>query len=468
MGRRLVSLGLIAALILSLTACSHSKATAENVISPNGDKTKPELTILYYAGTKLQKNSVFADYTRKFEKQYGVKVNLSPMGDGNWSESDMENFIKKINTKLYAKEGPELIYSDSMRGNNLVSLMTNAAAVVELRDKVPNINKIYDGLTDKEVYYAPVGIEYQGSNVNKEVLEELGIKELGLEWELEDYLALQEKWRTYKKRYFTSSEFFYTTNKYFSTIKIFDLENKKVSLNTVEVKNAINSIGDEIFSSYLLDKDYKYENFYNMLYEPSSTEAKNNEMLRFSKEFLAESLWSAGYTSNSRLFARDIQATLDSGAVLLPEYKGSNLDLASYGFMVNKNGGNLELAYEFINGYLGDEIQLGMLQPVDMYQYYPVNKEIEEKLLKAELEEGAGAQAMDMKRYVLNKLKQGQAHLNVTRNADHGEALQYSKLSAKFIKEITKFIFADQSYSDEELSAALKKMEDEYTIWLNE
>lgn len=472
MNKRFISLLLVVVLMVSLTACSQiaqKNTTSNDVISPGIKDGKPEISILYYAGdTFLSKNNDFLSYIRKFEKQYGVEVSLKAIGDGNGSENEMENFQKKINTYLHEKKGPELILgNDSQR--DMVKLLIKQSAAMDLRDKIPNIKKIYDALLDQEVYYVPIGMDYNSSNFNKKVLEELDIKELGTEWAPKDYLELREKWLKHSPRYFTVGEFNYITDRYLWQCKLYDAQNKKATINTPEVKSAIKSIRDEIYGNYELNNNYTYENYYNMLYEPSSEEALSEEEFLFSKEYKQQNLYSRGNSNtSSRLYARQIQDTLGSGLVFSPEYKDIDTDLYSYGFLVNKNGNNLELAYEFINGLLADETQMEMWQPSNVYQYYPVNKEIEAEIIKAEVEENADQKVFAIKETALNRIKQGRAHLLVLKNMDNAAMIEDYQLYERLKKQMIKFIFADTPYSDDELSSELKSLEAEYTIWLNE
>lgn len=458
--------------VILLTACnSTSKVNnpSDTIVSPDNSAEKPEITILYYADDgSILKNSIFPRYIRDFKKQYGVEVTLQGIGDGSGSQRDMENFQKKINTYLHTKKGPELIMT-SNRCKNMVETLLQQDVVVNLRGKVANIDKIYEGLLDKEVYYVPIGMDHNNSQFNKIVLEELGITALGSEWTAKDYEQLIEKWRKHSPRYFTSNDFYSISSKYLWKCKLYDEQSKQALLNTPEVKAAIRNIRKEIYENYKLDKNYIYENYYKMLFEPTSEEAKKDEELLNSREYREQGLNVHGYGPiQSRLFARQIQEALDLGLILKPEYKDSRISLDSFGFLVNKNGANVEIAYEFINGLLSDEKQLGMWEPINVYQYYPVNKDIEEEIKKAELQEGASARAMEAKEVALNYIKQSRADLYVLMNIDNNASQIRAKLYDRLQKELVKFIFADVPYSDEKLTAELKRMEAEYNVWLNE
>jgi hypothetical protein len=479
MCKRFISLLLVAALMVSLTACSQITKkgdTSNDVISPEIKGGQPEINILYYAakGFILEKDS-FLDYTSKFEKQYGVKVNLKAIGDGSGTANDLENFEKKVNTYLYAQKGPELIFGNDWQSN--ITKLINQSTVVDVRDKIPNLKKIYDTLLGQEVFYIPIGIDYSGMVLNKKVLEEMGIKELGTDWAWKDYIELRKKWLTYSKRYFTANEYYNIREEYLRQCRLYDTQNKKATINTLEVKNAIKSIRDEIYNNFKLNDDYTYENYYNMFYVPTSKEAISEEELRSTVEYKQESLRAVGFGNiSSRLYTRQIQDALDNGLVLMPDFKGLDTGLHSCGFLVNKNGNNLELAYEFVNGLLEDETQMEMWQLDRLYQYYPVNKEIEERIRNAEIQENLEVtgqknldkEVTDIKENALNRIKQGHAYLFVLKNMDNTAMGEEFQLYERFKKQVTKMIFADIPYSDDELERELKKLEAEYTIWLNE
>lgn len=472
MTKRFISVTLLVVLIFTLTACSQSAKASNNgvgVVSPSNSGEKPEITILYYKSDSfLLKEGIFPRYIRDFEKQYGVEVTLQGIGDGSGSQNDIDNFQKKLSTYLHGTKGPELIMLSSL-GRDMIQLMMKEKVAVNLRDKVANINKIYEGLLDDEVYYAPIGMDYSNDIFKKKVLEELGITDLGTEWTTADYNQLFEKWMRYAPRSFTANDFYYIYYKYMQKCRLYEDQSKKALLDTPAVKAAIQNIRKDIYENYKLNKSYTYENYYNMIFETTSEEAQKGNEIYDSKEYREQSLRVYGYGNiRSRLFARQIQEALNIGAVLCPEYKDRGIYITSFGFLVNKNGSNVELAYEFINGLLSDEIQMGLWQPSILYQYYPVNKDIEEQIIKAEIEEGANPEAMEAKMAALNLIKENQAQLIVLNDFDNNSEQIGSKIFGLLQKEIVKFIFADTPYSDEELSAELKRLEAEYTIWMNE
>ena len=70
---------------------------------------------------------------------------------------------------------------------------------------------------------------------------------------------------------------------------------------------------------------------------------------------------------------------------------------------------------------------------------------------------------------MLDMIKNGNCELYLdTDGTEHGTSSKWNGLYDRLTKEMTKFIFADKSYSDAELSGELKKLENELNIWLNE
>ncbi|HYE12659.1 MAG TPA: hypothetical protein VEF53_21040 [Patescibacteria group bacterium] len=54
------------------------------------------------------------------------------------------------------------------------------------------------------------------------------------------------------------------------------------------------------------------------------------------------------------------------------------------------------------------------------------------------------------------------------KNMDNTAMGEEFQLYERFKKQVIKMIFADIPYSDDELERELKRLEAEYTIWLNE
>ena len=162
------------------------------------------------------------------------------------------------------------------------------------------------------------------------------------------------------------------------------------------------------------------------------------------------------------LRAIDVQNANDiNSTVTMPEFSNKEILLEACGFVVNKNARNPELAFEFLNGLLSNDFQM------DIYNdskngYYPVNKDIEKNIKAIEADEVKDEKVLKAKEYVLNQIKNGQMMFWNTEN------LVFLDLKEMIRKDLAKIILADKEYSDVELSATLKELENKYNIYLDE
>lgn len=455
MSRRSLCIILILGLLISTTACRSTNTINSNgskVVKP-GETELPELTILVTPNMRnWMKKDCFVNYERQFEKQYGVTVNYEIYG------GDYESNAGELMTKLITKDGPELIMDD---WNNEHSLIEQGA-VVNARDKVPNISKVYDSLVASEAYYIPLGIDYQPIVLRKDMLEELQLPTPNLSWTIEDYYIMRDKWLEQSNRMFTSFELNETNYKYLRELELFDYRNKRANINTTELKNALVQIKREIFSGkYILDKNYTYKNYYNMLFEYTSREYEEDMELRLSTGYNEQSFRSRSDEHGiNLLYAKDFDFRLGKIVILPRSIYKDNL-LGSIGIMINKNGANLELAYEYVNGLLSDEIQLEMYGGEES-TIYPVNKVIAGKIADIEKKEGYSEEALQLKKYIIGRIEKAEFQLYEMRD------MKENDLYWMLIKDLLKYIFIDKSYSDVELSSELKKLEDKYNIILSE
>lgn len=454
------------ALVLILTGCSNStdkyQATGD-IVTPEINGKTPEITILAYGEDKFILDCKYLiEYKNQFEKNYGIRVNYEILGVGEGSEFGIDNYKKKLTTKLYTKNGPELILYDS-RSVNLQSLIQQNA-ISEVRNNIPNISKIYSNLLNNEVYYVPVGIEYRPRVMNKKVLDKLKIQEPSLNWTRKDYSEIRKLWLYSGRRPFTRFEYYDICDENLSDISLFNKDNHRTNINTVQMKEAIKNIQNEIFSgNYSLNNEYTYENYYNMIFEPQSEEYRDNFSIWNSEEYTRNSLWDISYGSSYNLLrAKNINyATASGEMVILPRFSDENSYIESYGFLVNKNGKNKELAYEFLNGLLSNEIQLKIYQE-DGFLFYPANKEIENTIANIESKEKLDDKAIALKNYVLQMITGGKCIMDTTVNEKD------IALKNMVARDITKLIFADKKYTDEQISLELQELDNKYTMWLNE
>ncbi len=450
---------LLLLLLIFNTACQRpvgSNATGE-VLKPDS-KGMPELNIIMMPGMEnWEKQGYFADYKKDFEQKFGVKINYIRI-------KSLEEGSKELMTKLSVPDGPELV----LDAYDTVRRMIDAGAAVDLSGKVSNLDKLYSSLRAKEVYYVPFGINAFSMILRKEMLDELHVSIPGLSWTQEDYYSIYDKWTSESKRIFTREEFYNILNRVLDEEQIFDYENKKVHVNTAYMKSALNNISEEIHSGkYKLKDNYTYKNYYNMLGEPTSEEYKTDFSLSRTDVYADQNFESKKDDGNfNMLLPKDTDLAAANKLIIRPPYSEEKIILWSLGFLVNKNGANKELAYEFINGLLSDEVQMNIIAPVDEnnehIKLYPVNGEIEEKISEHEKQKGYSDEAIQLKQFVLQKLKNGECEIMALQDYKKGE--YYFMLR----KDLLPFIFSDRKYSDVELSKELQKVEDKYNIFLSE
>ncbi|HYF81420.1 MAG TPA: extracellular solute-binding protein [Clostridia bacterium] len=447
----------------ALWACSafpeKAKAVGQ-VIRP--EEAAQEISIIFDAmDIGFSKWEPFENYKKRFQKQYGVKVNCIAIGDAIPTEEYFDNLCKELAVKLLVEDGPELIfYSEGYSFDGLVK----QKAVLDVRNKIDNIDSIYAALVGNELYCVPVTISYRAIVLNHKALEALDIKEPELGWDKESYYDIKEKWLDKSETTFSYYEYNDIINKYLRDLDIFNVREKRANINTPQMKDCIKKIRAEIFSGkYNLKSNYKFENYYNMMYEYLSDEYKEDSELRRSEAYNSQVLRNRRYEyTTNPLKAKDTSYKIArGGAVVLPQFSDETSGLAYAGFLINRNGKNTELACEFINGLLSKEVQMQIYEDTD--DSYPVNKELEGAIRDIEAQAKLDDRAVVLKDYVLDKIKSGSCKLWTD-----SSKVEESELFWKLVKDLAKCFFADKTYTEEELAKELQKLEGKYNIWLNE
>ncbi len=453
--KRILCFLLIMSMLSVATACqgTDSPSSAAKVVRP-GEQETPEITILMTQNiSDWMKKDYFKEYKNQFEQQYGVKVNYETYG------SEYEINASELMAKLSVKGGPELIIDDAGNASKLIA----QGAVLDTKTKIENTKKIYPALLNDGTYFIPIGIELEVLILKRDVLEALNQPIPNMDWTVQDYYRIRNTWREKTPRLFTSRELSEIVWEYLDNLKLFDLSNKKANLNTSEMKECLRNIRKDIFSGdYILKKNYSYENYYNMQAEPTSLEFTKDIELRRSDEYNNQHFRNlSGEANVNALYARDINRQDMEKSIILPKVISMEKYLWSFGYMVNKNGKNLELAYEYINGLLSDDMQLKMYAD-EKSKIYPVNQSIEVEIAAREKNSGNRDAAITVKNRLFDEVKNG--HYKLIDLRDRKERV----LNEMLIKDLYKYIFADEEYTDQELSAELQKLEDKYNIWMTE
>ncbi|HYF81418.1 MAG TPA: hypothetical protein VEB00_00105 [Clostridia bacterium] len=464
MVKRILATVFILVMAFQLVSCASGYKTgsaSQDIVTPASANEKQKLTILYHKENahSLTENMYIESYNTTFERSYGVDVEFAPeslmVGD-NIDLRDMEKIEAKFAVKLVAEAAPDLIFTDGIHMNGLIS----QKAVAEVGDRIPNLDKVYDGLLGDEVYYVPIAMNYYSYGMKRSTLKSLGFGEPDLNWTRKDYLEIRDRWLTENKSniYFTLAEFGDIIFGFEKDLNIFDSLNKRVNINTPEVKKWVSDIRNEIFyGKYKLEKGYTFNDYYSKLYENLSEEMiwdlelyqqnKNNHIKTGLMSLLRADM------SSSEMQGNDV--------VAVPQYNDYTQYLDTYGFMVNKRSKNIELACEYINGLLNNETQLELYK-TDLYKFYPVNMKIEKIIEELEAQKNPGKRAVELKKYVLEQIRDGKC--KIWSNIDEREL----KLVDMLLKDLCRYIFADKQYSNEELGVELKKLENKYNLWLNE
>ncbi len=443
---------IIIILLLILTVgCSNNNTTQ---VDKQNDKQK-EITILItgydYEYMKISAK-ILLNYKQRFEREKGVKINFDII-----TASNADDYDKKKNIKLYLNDGPTLIFiSEFEPYKNYIE----QGIAVDIKGKIPNLEKVYNGLIDDESYFVPIGMSCLTTTLNRYSLEKLGIDKPKPDWTRDDYLSIKEKWLKLEPEHFTGLEYWELLIPALNELDILDELNKKVSLNNSKAIDCINDVRKEIFSDkYILNEDYTYENYYNMIFEKESEEYKNSKYLE--QYFDSKGLTPTYSGSSDGLKSLEVSDVIGiNNDIVLPDVVyGEDEIFWIWGFIVNRNGKNIELGMEFINGLLKDDVQLEMF--TQEYSAYPVNKEIEDEISKIEEEKSINEKAVELRKYILSQIKTG----NYRRSYS---SKKKEEMLSMLYKDFAKYIFADEPYSDKELGNELQKLEDKYNMWLNE
>lgn len=470
--KRNVMFILIFVISISLIACSNTLSKdieanrkADEIVSPEPEKEQSEITIVIETKDYInffKRGDFLSDYKNTFEDEFEVKVNLEKISiEKDYQIQNYASMTKEVNrrieSKLSSSNGPELIFYNYVPYDALI----NQKAFIDIKDKIPNIEKIYEKLLEDEMYNIPIGIMYESIVLNKKILDELRIDTPSFDWTKEDYLEIREKWLKKNNIKFFGYEYVNMLDVELSKMDILNKDNRDIKLNTPEMKRCIRDVRDKIFSGrYILNNSYNYENYHNMLFESQSEEYEKETELASAILDNYEYLKVASYGNALNTLTINNINKYRFGAAL-PQFEDEVPHLESFGFLINKNGKNIELAIEFLNGLLSNDIQMKLYKDGFNYypEYYPVNREIEKEIRNFEAEQDLDEKAIALKEHVLDEIK--------------SKEIQFTKqkdciLENKLFTDLSKFIFADKSYNDEELSKELERLEEKYKDLLKE
>lgn len=363
-----------------------------------------------------------------------------------------EEYLNKLNVKLYKEKGPTLIYFHN--GSSIKNYIEQGIALDIEEDKVPNIKKLYKTFKKDDNYYIPIGINYPTMVLNKPMLDRLNIKRPNINWSRKDFLYMKNEWLESQNRTFNSTDYLYTVRHPYYELEVVYEINKKIKLNNDKVKKFITKARNQLFSGdYIFMHDSQF--YYNAIFEYKSDEFYKEYKER--KQYNEESLIASHETENALKVREDNRANGDY--IHLPNIYNKRLN--TFGFIVNKRGKNIELGLEFINELLSNKNQMKVYKD-QTYWFYPVNKEIEDKINEVDRGNGVAEKYITMRKHVLDKIKSGD-DMNYL-----GEDVKVQYIRESIEKDFFKIIFSDEEYTDEELENKLIEMENKYQLYFRE
>lgn len=463
---------LIASLFLITSACSNptiSNTDDSTVVDPEGNVESKEITILVYDNLyrKIKLFNQLERYSKDFYEELGIKVNLERFGDRSILQKIdgyvplnlmWKDFYEELDKQLSVSDEPELILINTIYP---IDPLIEKDALMEVSDKVSNIESIYYGLVSNEMYYIPIGMYYSPFAFNNQVLQKQNISIPSFNWTREDYLKIRDKWLENNPVYFSYYEKRDVIYEEIASLNVIDNKNNIVTLNTPDFINTLHNIKKEIFSGkYILNEGYTYENFHNMFYEPSSNEHKEHNIQATSEGYYNNHLRTI--CQCNALKASEVSESMENNDyILLPKIRNNvAISLGTWGFVVNQNGKNKNLALDFINGLLADDTQLEMFNDENSY-YYPVNSSIETEIIATE-ESNLDSSAIELKKYLLSRLK--------IEKTDHLATFSHvaeERILSAISDYVFKFVFSEEPFSDEEIQSDLNKLETECNTYLN-
>ncbi|WP_425448933.1 ABC transporter substrate-binding protein [Dethiothermospora halolimnae] len=429
--------------LMALIGCSQEKN--EKVNKKKIDDSQ-EITIALW-GLDMRDGGITApigSYTGLFQIKNDIKITYDVI-----NATSYEEYIEKLNTRLYTNNGPDLIFFSRGRSPKLY---TDKGVGIDVNERLENIDKIYDGLKRDKMYYVPIGIFKPGMILNKGLLEELNIEEPDVNWTIKGYLNIKKQWLKDNPIEFNIIEYEDIVTKPLYNLDIIDGSNKKVNLNSSKVRNFLVSAKNKIFSEdYILNEDYDY--YYNMSLNIGSNEYLGQfEKIDNNQQNILRIL-----RGPNILKLKDQELKNDKFLILPNVYDG---DITTFGFMVNKKGKNIDLALKYIDGLLNDGNQKKIYED-QLYYYYPVNQEVEKEVVKIDKEKGVNERFIKMREVILDKLK--------NEKIDYmGEERKIEIMYKNIEKDLFYLIFTDKEYNEKELEGELKKLEDKYNLILNE
>ncbi|WP_425446793.1 extracellular solute-binding protein [Dethiothermospora halolimnae] len=442
--KKILILSICISLAIFLFGCDNSK---KEVINKGEKDNKKEITIVTWNGVT---HPVCDIYKQTFEMENNVEVNYESIDTTTY-----EDYLKKLNSKLYLEDGPTMIL---LRSEDVYGNYAKQGVALEITEKsVPNINKLYKGFTRDKNYYVPISMYHYPMIITKKCLEDLNMESPSLEWSKEDYLKIKDKWLKKEPRPFSYREYCDIVKYPLRNMELFNEDEEKIEID--KVKKYIKSAKKQIYSgNYILNKDHKYDKYIKFFKNYNDQDVL--DLLKYN-EAKNDSLLSRGMVYENGLKFRGIFGVSQDDVVLLPDIMKDDYQIYTWGFIVNRNGKNTELGLKFINEILDDKQQINVYKDSKIGNF-PVIKGIEEEIRRIEKEREIEDRFIKLREHILDKFNKGE--YKVYNSQDSKKVEFYNMLE----EDLVKIIFDEKEYSDDELSGKLQKLEEKYNMWLTE
>ena len=394
----------------------------------------------------------------KIKEKTGINIRYDVIEAENQQE-----FIKKLNTKLYLDKGPTLIYFYNMP----TKIYTESGVALKLKGKVENLENVYDSIRDKNDYFIPIGMETYFIEMNGYESSELEIEEPDFNWNWDDYRTIRDKWLEENGRVLKSYLMRQIYYHKIDQLNVIDIKEKEAKINTEEVKTALKDLRNEFLSGkYELPSNFEQEYYYKACFDINnlSDEERYGKYSRFIS-LPANDIFEC--TGENGLYTSTLHKKIRKNKIVLPYVPDRDKSLHLTGFLINRNGKNIDNAIEFLNYILSDKAQMELYSTFKKLEmrFYPVNKNIEDKIKEIEKNGDLDKKVLKLKEYELERIKNGE---NKPNRVYKEENIKIFTLKDKLYKDIFKLIFSDEEYSDSKLERKLQELENQYNIYLNE
>lgn len=512
-------------IVISFSGCKSSNDASLKLDDLSKVDEKKEVTIIMSKHNTMNlddkyeqrviKTKEIESYTKAIELVRTDFINITDnaLKYLNTISNVQEEYLQNRNAQLYLENGPELILISG--GEDYENLIKQDIAL-NIEDKIPNYKKIYKNLRDG--YFVPISMAVDTVVLNKRAFNNSPIELPDINWSQVDFYSILLSYYENLGMSLRPEIVYLAINSELNDYKFFPTKSKEPKLANEDMVKKIENIRHKLLETkrFRLVKDFKYEDYYEMMYysyeEWMDKLAKDKvgfgvlhkDFEKIREEIFTENpiinLWGSTnvlnpletnnnkekYISDHNKGSKDNNIQIikaDEDIRFLPR---SFPTYSSWGFIVNKNGKNIEEALKFLDMLLMDEIQLKIYKELDdkhnsnkvLSFTAPVIETIEDEIRAIENEEEVNEELINLRNVVLNQIKEGKRTRNYRGASYRGAYVidreePLTEEQERFFKEeleklIIKVVFADERYSSEKIMKELRELENRLMIIFNE